>query len=140
MGASAFLSAEPAAAVRGSPWTKTDGKDFASVLCSERCRLLLEEHAAVGLAPILVRDRWHAPAEALAALDALLGTLPGGDVARWSEADGDRYGYLFAELSDELADNEYFYQGFFVQDLRDLREAVKQATERGAERIRLWVL
>jgi len=113
--------------VPGSPWTKTDGKDFASVLYSARCRELLEEHTAVGVGSILDGNHWHSAAEALGAVDALLGALPAGDVAMWSDADGDRYGYLFAEMSNELADNVYFYLGFFVQDLRDLRTALNQA-------------
>jgi hypothetical protein len=141
VGISAFVLTRPASvALGGGPWTRTDGKDFARLLHAPRCRALLEEHATADLAAALVVDQWHPLARTLAAIDAMLGGLPSEESSRWSEEEGDRYGYLFAELSGELSDFEYFYQGFFVQDLLDLRAVVEQARACGAEQVRLCVM
>ena len=55
---------------------------------------------------VLVPDQWQTVGEMLTVLQSILAALPAGYCAEWSEAYGDRFSYLDAELAGELADVE----------------------------------
>lgn len=140
MGATAFLQADPPIPDKDPLWTQTDGKDFASVISNQECLDLLAEHIGAKFVAALDPAKWHAPPESLATLDDALKKLPSEGADEWSETEADEYSYLYAELAGALSDFEYFHEGFFVHDLRDLHSAVKRAALGGATRVRLRVM
>ena len=106
MSATVYLQTEPAVRDPQKLWTQTDGKDFASVLKFQRCRELLAEQLGPSIGEDLVPDQWQTVGEILLGLQLITAALPAGYCAEWSEAYGDRFSYLDAELAGELADVE----------------------------------
>lgn len=131
MGISALLACDVEGVRLGPVWQSSDGKDYARVMGSPRCKALLEEHIQFNLDPVLGSGR-HDPNDVLRCIDRLIARLPDNKVAEWTEDERERYGYLYTELSGELAGDDYFDDGWFLKDLRDLRQAVEKAIVAGA--------
>ena|ERR1700722_6883111 len=139
MGISALINCDIANVKLGDMWKSSDGKDYARMMCSPRCRKLLEEYTGIDLGALLSEDR-NAPEKVLETIDLLLTWLPQKRSEEWSEEEGERYGYLYAEISGEISDSKYFYGGWYLKDLRDLRRAVEKAKAAGASFVYFFLI